>query len=243
MLFVDIGTNGEMVLGVDGCLTATSTAAGPAFEGMNIACGMRAGHGAVERVSLGENGVEVRTINDSQPAGLCGSGLLDVVGELAAHGGVDQNGRFQHNGASPDKPWKTHWETVGSKPVFRIAGPVFLTQKDVRQVQLAKAAIRAGIELMLRQNNLASAQVDRVLIAGSFGFHLRSESLINLGLLPGEFAGRVEFVGNTSRTGAQALLLNHPMRGYLKDVTKNVQILELSKDPAFQSVFLESLRF
>ena len=243
VLFVDIGTNGEMVLGVSGRLTATSTAAGPAFEGMNITCGMRAGHGAVERVALGENGVEARTISDAEPIGLCGSGLLDVVGELAAHGGIDKNGRFQYNGNSPDKPWKDRWETVDGKPVFRIAGPVYLSQKDVRQVQLAKGAIRAGIELMLKENNLSAAQVDRVLIAGSFGFHLRTESLINLGLLPRAFAGRVEFVGNTSRTGAQALLLNHPSRDSLLRITREVQVQELAKDPAFEKTFLQSLQF
>ena len=243
VLFVDIGTNGEMVLGVNGKLTATSTAAGPAFEGMNITCGMRAGHGAVERVALGENGVEARTISDAEPIGLCGSGLLDVVGELAVHGGVDKNGRFQYNGNSPERPWKDRWDTVDGKPVFRIAGPVYLSQKDVRQVQLAKGAIRAGIELMLKENHLSAAQVDRVLIAGSFGFHLRTESLINLGLLPREFAGRVEFVGNTSRTGAQALLLNHPSRDSLLRITREVQVLELAKDPAFEKTFLQSLQF
>ena len=168
---------------------------------------------------------------------------MDVVGELAALGGVDKNGRFQHNGVSPGKPWKDRWDTVDGKPVFRIAGPVFLSQKDVRQVQLAKAAIRAGIELILKGNGLSAAQVDRVLIAGSFGFHLRTESLINLGLLPREFAGRVEFVGNTSLTGAQALLLNHPARYHLRRVTQKVQVIELSKDPAFEKTFLKSLQF
>ena len=97
-LFVDIGTNGEMVLAANGQLTATSTAAGPAFEGMNIACGMRASRGAIEQVSLSGNDVEIKTIANAEPVGLCGSGLLDVVGELAAHGGVDKNGRFETNG-------------------------------------------------------------------------------------------------------------------------------------------------
>ncbi|MDD5348975.1 MAG: ASKHA domain-containing protein [Chthoniobacteraceae bacterium] len=243
VLFVDIGTNGEMVLGIDGKLTATSTAAGPAFEGMNITCGMRAGRGAVERVSLSDDGLAFATIGSTEPSGLCGSGLLDVVGELAAHGGVDKNGRFQHNGTAPDKPWKSQWERVDGKPVFRITGPVYLSQKDVRQVQLAKAAIRAGIELMLKENGLTPARVDRVLIAGSFGFHLRTESLINLGLLPRAFAGRVEFVGNTSRTGAQALLLNHPARGRLARVAGTVNVLELANNPAFETTFLQSLAF
>ena len=243
VLFVDIGTNGEMVLAVDGRLTATSTAAGPAFEGMNIACGMRASRGAVEQVGLSDAGVFAKTIGDAEPVGICGSGLLDAVGELAAKGGLDKNGRFQNNGASHSQPWKDRWELIDGKPVFRIAGPVFLSQKDIRQVQLAKAAVRAGIDVMLNANGLSAAQVDRVLIAGSFGFHLRTESLINLGLLPREFSGKVEFVGNTSKTGAQAFLVNRQVRARLKEVVRGVQVLELAKYPEFEKTFVKSLSF
>jgi uncharacterized 2Fe-2S/4Fe-4S cluster protein (DUF4445 family) len=242
-LFVDIGTNGEMVLAVNGQLTATSTAAGPAFEGMNIACGMRASRGAIEQVSLSGNYVEIKTIGNAPPMGLCGSGLLDVVGELAALGGVDKNGRFQTNGSLPDRPWKNRFGLLDGKPVFRIAVPVYLSQKDVRQVQLAKAAVRAGIELMLRANQLTAAQVDRVLIAGSFGFHLRTASLIHLGLLPREFKDRVEFVGNTSKSGARAFLLNRRLRDELKQLAQRVRVLELANDPAFEKTFIQALSF
>jgi uncharacterized 2Fe-2S/4Fe-4S cluster protein (DUF4445 family) len=242
-LFVDIGTNGEMVLAVNGQLTATSTAAGPAFEGMNIACGMRASRGAIEMVSLSGNNIEIKTIANAPPAGLCGSGLLDVVGELAAHGGVDKNGRFQVNGNLPNRPWKGQFGSLDGKLFFRIADPVYLSQKDVRQVQLAKAAVRAGIELMLRANGLAAAQVDRVLIAGSFGFHLRTASLIHLGLLPREFKDRVEFVGNTSKSGARAFLLNRRLRDELKQLVQRVRVLELANDPAFEKTFVQSLSF
>jgi uncharacterized 2Fe-2S/4Fe-4S cluster protein (DUF4445 family) len=242
-LFVDIGTNGEMVLAVNGQLTATSTAAGPAFEGMNIACGMRASRGAIEQVSLSGNYVEIKTIGNAPPVGLCGSGLLDVVGELAAHGGVDKNGRFQTNGSLPDRAWKNRFGLLDGKPVFRIAVPVYLSQKDVRQVQLAKAAVRAGIELMLRANQLTAAQVDRVLIAGSFGFHLRTASLIHLGLLPREFKDRVEFVGNTSKSGARAFLLNRRLRDELKQLAQRVRVLELANDPAFEKTFIQALSF
>jgi uncharacterized 2Fe-2S/4Fe-4S cluster protein (DUF4445 family) len=232
-----------MVLAVNGQLTATSTAAGPAFEGMNIACGMRASRGAIEQVSLAGNDVEFKTIANAAPVGLCGSGLLDVVGELAAQGGVDKNGRFQTNGTLPDRPWKNQFGRLDGKPVFRIAGPVYLSQKDVRQVQLAKAAVRAGIELMLRANDLTAARVDRVLIAGSFGFHLRTASLIHLGLLPREFQDRVEFVGNTSKTGARAFLLNRRLRDELQQLVLRVRVLELANDPAFEKTFVQSLSF
>jgi uncharacterized 2Fe-2S/4Fe-4S cluster protein (DUF4445 family) len=242
-LFVDIGTNGEMVLAVDGQLTATSTAAGPAFEGMNIACGMRAGRGAVERVQFNGEGVAVRTIGEAAPIGICGSGLLDAVGEMAAYRAIDKNGRFQANGASAGRPWASQWETLDGVAVFRLGGPVYLTQKDIRQVQLAKAAIRVGIELMLKANNLGPENVDRVLIAGSFGYHLRAPSLINLGLLPREFAGRVEFVGNTSKTGAQAFLLNRQTRENLRAITQKVRVLELANDAAFEKAFVQALAF
>ncbi|HVJ06653.1 MAG TPA: ASKHA domain-containing protein [Candidatus Saccharimonadales bacterium] len=242
-LLVDIGTNGEIVLSVDGQLTATSTAAGPAFEGMNIVCGMRASRGAVELVQLGDDGVRVETIAGAEPVGICGSGLLDVVGELASQGGLDKNGRFLNNGASHDKPWRDQWETVDGRPAFRIAGPVYLTQKDVRQVQLAKGAIRTGIDMLLKANHLDASQVDRVLIAGSFGFHLRTSNLIHLGLLPSGFGDRVEFVGNTSKSGAQAFLLNWHTREKMKDIVAEVNILELANDPAFEKAFVKSLQF
>jgi uncharacterized 2Fe-2S/4Fe-4S cluster protein (DUF4445 family) len=243
VLLVDIGTNGEIVLSVDGRLTATSTAAGPAFEGMNIACGMRASRGAVELVSLGEHGIHVKTIAGAPAVGICGSGLLDVVGELASQGGLDKNGRFQNNGASHSQPWKDQWETVEGKAVFRIAGPVYLTQKDVRQVQLAKGAIRTGIEMLLKANKVDAGKVDRVLIAGSFGFHLRTASLIHLGLLPREFSNRVEFVGNTSKSGAQAFLLNRQTRDEMKRIVEEVEVVELANDPAFEKAFVQSLLF
>jgi uncharacterized 2Fe-2S/4Fe-4S cluster protein (DUF4445 family) len=243
VLFVDIGTNGEIVLSVDGRLTATSTAAGPAFEGMNIACGMRASRGAVELVALGENGIHVETIGGDDAVGICGSGLLDAVGELASQGGVDKNGRFQNNGHSHSQPWRKQWDIMDGKPVFRIAGAVYLTQKDIRQVQLAKAAIRTGIDLLLKANALDASRVDRVLIAGSFGYHLRTASLIHLGLLPPAFADRVEFVGNTSKSGALAFLLNHHLRQQMQRTAGVVRVLELANDPAFEKTFVQSLLF
>jgi uncharacterized 2Fe-2S/4Fe-4S cluster protein (DUF4445 family) len=241
-LFVDIGTNGEMALAVDGKLTATSTAAGPAFEGMNIACGMRASRGAVELVSLGEDGMRVQTIAGAEAVGICGSGLLDVVAELAAKNGLDRNGRFLHK-AVLTQPWSKRWEMLDGKPIFRIAGPVYLTQKDVRQVQLAKGAIRAGVELLLKANNVLASQVDRVLIAGSFGFHLRTQSLINLGLLPLEFADRVEFVGNTSKSGAQAFLLNRGVREAMQSLVARIDVVELANDAGFERSFVKALQF
>lgn len=240
-LFVDIGTNGEMVLARDGRLTSTSTAAGPAFEGANISCGMRAAAGAIEAFRiLGPGRAELDTIGGAAPQGLCGSGLLDVVGELAAHGGLLPNGRF----ATGDGHVLADWmETGPGKPVLRLAAGVTLTQKDIRQVQLAKGAVRAGIERLLAEAGLAAPDVDTVLIAGSFGFHLRPQSLVNIGLLPPELAQRVEFAGNTSRAGAQLLLCDRAARDRAADLTGTVRILELADDPQFEKTFVSCLTF
>lgn len=244
-LFIDIGTNGEMVLAKDGRLSATSTAAGPAFEGMNITCGMRAATGAVEYFHLDENGrVELKTIGDAEPVGICGSGLLDIVAELVRHGIIDRGGKFADPETNPFPP--THKERLtreNGKTVFRISDTVYLSQKDVRQVQLAKGAIRAGIEFLLQEKGINAVQVDRVMIAGSFGYHLRELSLLTLGLLPGEFAGTVEFVGNTSRSGGEALLLNTGLRLELEALIEEIEIVELTRRKDFDRVFLAAMGF
>ncbi|HOP39745.1 MAG TPA: ASKHA domain-containing protein, partial [Geobacteraceae bacterium] len=244
-LLVDIGTNGEMILARNGELRATSTAAGPAFEGMNISCGMRAGSGAVEYFAVDGDGLTLRTIGNARATGICGSGLLDIVGELVAHGVIGGNGRFVDPDRTPHLPASLKERLVPreGKPNFQVTEDVFLSQKDIRQVQLAKGAIRAGIEFLLQDSGIAAAQVDRVLIAGSFGYHLREKSLLNLGLLPKEFAGRIDFVGNTSKTGGQALLLNQGLRDEMTALVTAVEVIELANFPDFDRVFVKCLGF
>lgn len=226
-LFIDIGTNGEMVLAVDGDLTATSTAAGPAFEGMNVSCGMRAGDGAIEAVEIGDGDEAVLgVIGGVAPRGICGSGLLDAVGAFVARGIVAGSGRFRDG-----------------RRTFELAADVAVTQRDIRQVQLAKGAVRSGLDLLLAHAGISYEAVDRVLIAGSFGFHLRPESLFRLGLLPRAFDGRITFLGNTSKTGGQALLLNASCRARMAELVRRVKVLDLATFPQFQRVFIESLQF
>ncbi|MBI1921048.1 MAG: DUF4445 domain-containing protein [Geobacter sp.] len=245
ILFIDIGTNGEMILAVDGRLTATSTAAGPAFEGMNISCGMRAARGAVEYAQVEEDGaLAIRTIGETEPSGICGSGLLDLVGELVRTGMVGKSGRF----ADPADPsllplLAARLTKADGKTEFRVSERVYLTQKDVRQVQLAKGAIRAGIEFLLKEKGVAVADIDRVLIAGSFGYHLREESLITLGLLPRGVAGKVSFLGNTSRTGAEMLLINGELRSGLEKLVLDVEQVELTARADFDKVFVDAMGF
>lgn len=244
-LFVDIGTNGEMVIALDGNLSAASTAAGPAFEGMNITHGMRAGQGAIEFFEIEQQGsINIKVIGDTKASGICGSGLLDVVGELVAHGVINKNGKFVDVETSDIQPQlKERLIKHEGKWVFKLTDSVYLSQKDVRQVQLAKGAVRAGIEFLLESKKLKAVDVDRVLIAGSFGYHLRVKSLINLGLLPKAFDGKVEFIGNTAKSGGHAFLLAKPYRTELERVVKTVEVVELANHKDFDKVFVNCLGF
>lgn len=244
-LLVDIGTNGEMVLASRGRLYATSTAAGPAFEGMNISCGMRANPGAIEACAMGSDGeVVLKTIGGAEAVGICGSGLMDIVAALVASGVIGANGRF----CAPDdqklpEALRMRLERADGKPLFRLSETVCVTQKDIRQVQLAKGAIRSGIEFLLRNVGVGAEEVDRVLIAGSFGFHLRPESLLAIGLLPPQFLGKIDFVGNTSKSGGEALLLNQPARREMAAVVAAIEVVELANHPDFDRLFVECLGF
>ena len=244
-LFIDIGTNGEMVIAKDGSLSATSTAAGPAFEGMNITCGMRAGRGALELFEVGDDGgIRTHTIGDTAATGICGSGLLDIVGELVRTGVIGANGKFvtPEKGSYPEN-LKKHMVLLEGKPAFQAADGVYLTQKDIRQVQLAKGAVRAGIEALLLSQNVRAEDVDLVEIAGSFGYHLRAKSLIHIGLLPREFEGKVDFVGNTSKSGGKAFLLNTDLRRHMETLAGKIEGVELSNREGFDKLFLSALSF
>ncbi len=243
-LFVDIGTNGEMALAVNGKLSATSTAAGPAFEGMNITHGIRAGNGAIDTFLInGDGNVEITTIGNVAATGICGSGLLDIVGELVANGGITPPGRFTNNHDDIATEVSKRISTQDGKTIFYLTDKIWLSQKDIRQVQLAKGAIRAGIEALLEQVQISANDVDRVLIAGSFGYHLRARSLFQLGLLPIEFEGKVDFVGNTSKTGGIAFLINKKNRNEIQQLVKEIKSIELADDPDFEKKFVQCLGF
>jgi uncharacterized 2Fe-2S/4Fe-4S cluster protein (DUF4445 family) len=175
---------------------------------------------------LSRKNADVPVIDNAKPVGICGSGLVDIVGELVFHNIIGKNGKFNDG-----------------KKEFSVANDVVLTQKDVRQVQLAKGAIRAGIEYLLKAKNTLPEQVDRVLIAGSFGYHLRAKSLINIGLLPREFEGKIEFVGNTSSSGGRAFLLGKQYRAKMEKKVGEIEVLELANMPDFEKLFVQTLSF
>lgn len=250
-LFIDIGTNGEMVLAKDGLLAAASAAAGPAFEGMNIRCGMRASRGAVESFRIEGTDFSFKVIGGDSagegipvPRGICGSGLLDIAGELVRTGIVGRSGRF----TPPEEAGLRGRLARGLRvyegsPGFFITDEVYVTQRDIRQIQLAKGAIRCGVEMLLARFGLQPAHVDRVEIAGSFGYHLNEESLLHIGLLPPDFAGKVSFAGNTSLSGGIAFLMNAGFRAQMTALAGQVEQVELARHQDFENAFIKYLSF
>ncbi len=245
VIFIDIGTNGEMVVGLNGKLTATSTAAGPAFEGMNITYGMRADRGAIEYFNIEDDGnISTKTIGDCTPIGICGSGLIDIIGELVASNIINKSGKIvDPEETELNSTLKERLIKQDNKVMFKVADNIFISQKDIRQVQLAKGAVRAGIDLLLKNKDIKVSNVDQVLIAGSFGYHLRAESLIHIGLLPAEFEGKIEFIGNTSKSGGHAFLLNKTYRKEMGQIAKNIEVIDLANYQDFDKVFVNSISF
>lgn len=240
VLFIDIGTNGEIVLSRGGSLFACSCAAGPALEGMNIRCGMRAAAGAVEDVQLSErDGTLVpalSVIGQSAPRGLCGSGLLAAIAQLRARQIIQPNGRL---GAHPLV------EIAGGKKRVVLDAPsgLVLTQNDIRQVQLAKGALLSGIRTMMRFAGIGPPDIDEMLVAGQFGAHLKVGSLVGAGIIPAALGPAVRYVGNTSKSGAELCLLSRDERRRAEEIAGRVRYVELSALDGYEKVFVQSMRF
>jgi len=228
VLFIDLGTNGELVLKTDRSLTATSTAAGPAFEGMSISCGLPAQSGAVDKAvwDPDEGRLIVQTIGTGPARGVCGTGLVDVIAVFLRRGGLNAQGRILH----PDKR-------------LAVTPDLALIPSDIREVQLAAAAVKTGIRMLLAAEELEIADLDQVLVAGAFGASLDVENAVRIGLLPRIPEGRIRFVGNTSLEGARAMLLSRVERGLAARIAGQVGHLPLAQDDAFQRMFVDALEF
>jgi uncharacterized 2Fe-2S/4Fe-4S cluster protein (DUF4445 family) len=277
-LFIDIGTNCEIVLGSRDWLLATAAPAGPAFEGAAIRCGMRAADGAIEGVVLdagaggsdyrgaasqraatpagagGSRGVSLKVIGDCEPVGLCGSGLVDAVASLVTVGLLDRSGRFVPDDVAaqiaPDLAGRL--VMLGEERVFvlhwrgepgDVADSIFLTQRDVRELQFAKAAIASGWNVLLEEAGLTAADVQQVLLAGSFGSYLSPASAIKLGLVPKIGVMRVLSAGNVAGEGAKMALLSVRERAAALALLEEVRYVELSDRADFNDRFIEQLQF
>ncbi|WP_034440020.1 ASKHA domain-containing protein [Clostridium ihumii] len=236
-IFIDIGTNGEIVAINNNKIMATSTAAGPALEGMNISCGCRAQEGAIESFSIDDDyNINYGVIGDCEPLGICGSGLLDLASALVKSKIVLKSGRF-----NKELPEIIKDKIVDKK--FYITENIYISQKDIRQIQLAKGAIAAGITMLLKEINLNIEDVEDAYIAGAFGYHVNGESIKNIGLIPKGFKGKIKFLGNTSLEGARIAILNKDMFKEMTTLKENMSVLELSTSSEFQEHFIKELNF
>jgi len=251
-LLIDVGTNGEIVLCADGRALACSTAAGPAFEGASIHQGMRAATGAIERVDIDGRDVQVKVIDGKMPTGICGSGIIDAVAETLKEGLVDKTGRLLtaekaiERGASEELATRLRDGEAGREFVLSYvdgADDVVITQSDIREVQLAKAAIRAGVRLMLSEFGLEESDLQYVYIAGAFGNHIRTRSAALIGLIPDIGDEKILYIGNSAGIGAGMALISNTEREKAAKAAKEVRHVELAANPAFQDVYLAAMKF
>lgn len=238
VLFLDIGTNGEMILSKHGKMYACSCAAGPALEGMNISCGMRAEPGAVEHVCLDGDRAELGVIGDAAPRGLCGSGLLEAISQGVAHKLIAKSGRL-----TLDSPLTDTDENGKRRLVLDAAHGLYVTQADIRQVQLCKGAILSGILTLLKELKVELEEVDRVLVAGQFGKHLDPASLTGAGILPTCLGDKIVYIGNSSMTGAELCLLSRAERQRAQELAREISYVELSISDGYEDLFTRSLQF
>ena len=253
-LFIDIGTNCEIVLGNSEWLLATAAPAGPAFEGAAIRCGMRAADGAIEVVTMTTDGLDLKVIGDAPPAGLCGSGLVDAVAGLVGLGLLDPSGRLvsEEQAAEITPGLAPRLTKLGQERVFvlhwlgepgDVGRSIYLSQRDVRELQFAKAAIATGWNILLEEAGLQPADIRQVLLAGSFGSYLSPANAIRLGLVPDLPVLRVVSAGNVAGEGAKMVLLSMRERAGALALLEEVRYVELSDRADFNDRFVEQLAF
>ncbi|HRR05999.1 MAG TPA: ASKHA domain-containing protein [Victivallales bacterium] len=250
-LFIDIGTNGEIVLANGGNLFAASAAAGPAFEGARIEYGMRASKGAIEKVIINREGVHLNVIGNTAPLGICGSAVIDSTAELLKIGILESSGRI----LSPDE-LSSLPKILKDRLISRDDGQtwdfllqadnkkkIFISQRDIREIQLATGAIRATINILLQKIGITPEELDTVLVAGGFGNFIRRNNAVRIGLLPNIPDYKIRYVGNTSSEGAKEALLSGERRRKAEELAEKTNYIEISLDPEFQMIFSEAMIF
>jgi uncharacterized 2Fe-2S/4Fe-4S cluster protein (DUF4445 family) len=251
-LFIDVGTNSEIALGDQERVLATAAPAGPAFEAAQIRCGMRAAEGAIEGVKIDGDEMALEVIGDTEPVGMCGSGLVDCVAELVKVGLLDHSGRFvdAETAASIAPGLAPRLTMIGKERVFVLhprgsdpASSVFLSQRDVRELQFAKASIATGWNILLRELGAAPEDIAQVLLAGSFGAYLSPASAIRIGLVPRMALPRIVSAGNVAGEGAKMAALSVRERAEAHSIVREVTYVELSGRTDFNDLFIDELAF
>jgi uncharacterized 2Fe-2S/4Fe-4S cluster protein (DUF4445 family) len=229
VFFMDIGTNGEMALAKDGKLFCAAAAAGPAFEGGNIHCGMGSVPGAISGVNYHNGGFDIKTIGNKPPEGICGSGVIDLVYQGLRNGFIESSGKF----------------AVGDIVLAKnpAGAEIKFIQKDVRELQLAKSAIRSGMETLLRITGTDYGAVKALYIAGGFGFNMNPESCAGIGLIPRELKSKVSHIGNSALGGAVKYLLDRNAEDEIKKIISRSREYSLTEDKYFNQIFIENVEF
>lgn len=232
-LLIDLGTNGEMALGNREGLLVTSTAAGPAFEGGNILWGTGSIPGAICKAKLEEDTLFIETIQNKPAVGICGTGVLELVAEFVEHDVIDETGRLE------DEWFEEGYPVASTEKEEKIV----LTQKDIREIQLAKAAIRGGIEALLHQYGIHAEQISHIYVAGGFGYHMDFEKAIRIGMFPEEFRGKMKSVGNSALYGAKCALADRSYLDHAVVFVERAKEVSLSADLVFQEAYMEGMLF
>ena len=252
-LFIDVGTNSEIALGSHERVVATAAPAGPAFEAAQIRCGMRAAEGAIEGVKVSGDGVALDVIGDIEPVGMCGSGLVDAVAELVQCGLLDHSGRFipDEDAAVSHPGLADRLTMIGKERVFVLdwrggtdpERSVFLSQRDVRELQFAKASIATGWRILMSELGVDVADISQVLLAGSFGAYLSPLSAVRIGLVPKIALPRIVSAGNVAGEGAKIAALSVRERAEAHSILREVEYVELSGRSDFNDMFVDQLAF
>jgi len=250
-LSIDIGTNGEIVLGSREKLICCSTAAGPAFEGGQISCGMRAMEGALDKFFIDKKQVFYHVIGDVEPKGICGTGLIDVVAEMRRMGIIDETGRIVDPNLFNGAEWlkqrivenDKNYDFILTKESDGAKQSLKLKQQDIRELQLAKGAMAAGVEILMHELGIGIEDIEEILIAGAFGSYLNKYNALKIGLLPDISADKIKFVGNAASMGAKKFLLSKKARKDAEQIINTTEYIELSMRVDFQEIFAEKMFF
>lgn len=247
VLLIDVGTNGEMALGCGEHFVCCSTAAGPAFEGAQISCGMTAAAGAISSVEWDGEKVNCGVIGGGEAVGLCGSGLIDAMAVMLRLGAVDETGRMldaeEDEDEITDEARPYLFRLDDGEPAFRLAEHVWVAQGDVRKLQLGKGAIAAGVQILIDAYGVGYDGIAALLLAGGFGSFIRPESAARIGLIPAELLDVTRAVGNTAAQGAQAALVSAEARARLNKLQQAMEYKELSGLPEFNDAYMEAMMF
>jgi uncharacterized 2Fe-2S/4Fe-4S cluster protein (DUF4445 family) len=244
VLFIDIGTNGEIGLSTRKGLYFCSAAAGPAFEGAHIRCGMAGTAGAVSKVYIEDDTIRYETIDGESPVGICGSGIIDACAVMLDAGLLDETGCILE-ADEVDSFADYLFEDEDGNTAFEIDkdNHIYITGKDIREIQLAKAAIAAGVRTLLDQAGISLSEVSEVVLAGGFGSHIHAKSACRIGLIPRELEGKVRSVGNVAGAGAIAILLGKEPRESAKTICLKSEYTELSCNSFFMEAYIEEMMF